>query len=60
MSARALTRSRLFEAVLRTVFRVRHPDRRQLAGPMQAGQRRRVPPIGLDPLAGLARDEARR
>ena len=42
------------------VLRIRHPDRRQLAGPVQAGQRRRVPPVGLDPLARLARDEARR
>jgi hypothetical protein len=39
------------------VLRLRHPDRRQLAGPVQPGQRRRVPPVDLDPLARPARNE---
>lgn len=42
------------------VLRIRYPDQRQLTGPMQAGECRRVPPVGLDPLTRLARDQARR
>jgi hypothetical protein len=33
------------------------PDRRELAGSMQAGQLRGVPPVGFHPVARLARDE---
>ena len=35
-------------------------DDRQFAGPVEAHQFRRVPLVGLDPLAGVTRDEARR
>jgi len=35
----------------RFVHRVRHPNRRQITGTQQPGQRRGITPIGLDPLA---------
>ena len=41
----------------RLVHRVRHPHRRQFAGPKQPRQRHRIAPVGLDPLAGLLRDQ---
>src|SRR5450755_4406004 len=44
----------------RLLRRGRHPDRRQLPGPVQPGQPARVPLIGLDPLPGPARDQRRR
>ncbi len=36
---------------------VRHPDCRQLAGPMQFGQRYRIAAVGLHPVTGPARDQ---
>jgi len=39
--------------------RIRNPDRRQFARSMQLGQVDRVPPVGLDPIARLARDQRR-
>ena len=50
-------RARPDQVAHRLVRRVGHPDRGQLAGPMQAGQRDGVAPVGLHPVAGLARDE---
>ena len=47
-------------AMVHPRFRVRHPDRRQRARPMKPGRHRRVPSIGLHPVAGLHRDEGRR
>jgi hypothetical protein len=43
----------------RLMGRIRNPDRRQFARPMQLGQVDRVPPVGLDPIARLARDQRR-
>jgi hypothetical protein len=43
----------------RLMCRVRHPDRGQFTGPMQLGEVDRIPPVGLDPLTGLARDQRR-
>ena len=40
----------------RFVLRIRHPNPGQLAGPMQAGERDRVAPVGLDPLTRPLRD----
>ena len=36
---------------------VGNPDRRQFTSPMQLGEVDRIPPVRLDPLAGLARDQ---
>ena len=47
------------EIAHRFVHGVGHPDPRQLACPMQPRQRHRIPPIGLDPLAGPPRDKGR-
>ena len=44
----------------RLMRRIRDPDRRQLAGAMQPGQRDRVAPVGLHPLACSLRHERRR
>jgi hypothetical protein len=44
----------------RFVALVRHPDRGQLASAEQPGQRDRVAPVGLDPIARLPRDQRRR
>jgi hypothetical protein len=41
----------------RLVCRVRHPDRGQLARPVQLGQAQRITPVGLHPVARLARDQ---
>ena len=43
----------------RLMGRIRNPDRRQFARSMQLGQVDRVPPVGLDPIARLARDQRR-
>jgi hypothetical protein len=43
----------------RLVRRVRHPDRRKLARTVQLRQADRVPPVGLDPVPGPARDQRR-
>ena len=43
----------------RLMSRIRNPDRRQFAGPMQLGQADRVPTIGLDPISRFARDQRR-
>ena len=43
----------------RLMSRVRRPNSRQLAGPMQPCQRDRVAPVGLDPLARPFRDQRR-
>ena len=39
--------------------RIRNPDRGQLTRPMQLGEIDRVPPVGLDPISRLARDQRR-
>jgi hypothetical protein len=44
----------------RFVRRVRHPYGGQLARPMQLRQAQRITPIGLHPVARLARDQGRR
>jgi hypothetical protein len=36
---------------------IRNPDRGQFTGAMQLGKVDRIPPIGLDPLAWLSRDQ---
>ena len=36
---------------------VRNPDRGQFTSPMQFGEIDRIPPVGLDPLTGLAWDQ---
>ena len=36
---------------------IRHPDRGQFTGAVQLGKVDRVPPVGLDPLAWLSRDQ---
>lgn len=41
----------------RLVDAVGHPDPRQLTGPKQAGQRHRIPPVGLHPVAGSTWDQ---
>ena len=38
----------------------RHGDGGELAGPVEPGQLAGVPPVGLDPIARLHRDERRR
>jgi hypothetical protein len=45
------------EIAHRLVNRVRHPHPGQLASPMQPRQRRRIPPVGLDPLSWPLRDQ---
>ena len=44
----------------RLVRRIRHPHRRELAGPVQLRQAQRITPVGLHPVARLARDQGRR
>ena len=44
----------------RLVRRVRHPNRGELAGPVQLRQAQRITPVGLHPVARLARDQGRR
>ena len=39
----------------RLALGLRHPDRRQLAGPMEPGQGGGIPPIVLDPISRAAR-----
>ena len=41
----------------RFVGLIRHPDRGQFTGAVQLGKVDRVPPVGLDPLAWLSRDQ---
>ncbi len=41
----------------RFVGLIRNPDRRQRAGAVQPCQVDRIPPVGLDPVAGLERDQ---
>src|ERR1700693_5296120 len=43
----------------RLMSRIWNPDRGQFAGPMQLGQVDRVPPVGLDPISWLPRDQRR-
>ena len=49
--------ARPHEVTHRLVDRIRHPDRRQLAGAKQPRQRHGVTAVGLDPLAGLPWDQ---
>ena len=39
------------------VRRIGNPDGGQFTGSVQLGEVDRIPPIGLDPVAGLARDQ---
>jgi hypothetical protein len=55
---RGLTRTH--EIADRLMGLVRDPDRRQFTGAVQLGEVDRIPPIGLDPLTGFARDQRRR
>ena len=48
------------EVAHRLMRRVRHPHRGELAGPVQLRQAQRVTPVGLHPVARLARDQGRR
>ena len=41
----------------RFVGLIRHPDRGQFTGAVQLGKIDRIPPVGLDPLAWLSRDQ---
>jgi len=41
----------------RLVGLIRNPDRSQFAGAVQLGKVDRIPPVGLDPLAWLSRDQ---
>ena len=43
----------------RLMGRIRNPDRRQFARPMQLGEIDRIPPVGLDPISRLAWDQRR-
>ncbi len=43
----------------RLVRRIRHPHRRQIPGPVAAGELLDIAPIGLDPVAGLHRHQRR-
>src|ERR1700735_5595397 len=43
----------------RLMGRIRDPERRELARPMQLGHADRVPAGGLDPISRLARDQRR-
>jgi len=43
----------------RLMGRIRDPDRREFARPMQLGQADRVPAVGLDPISRFARDQRR-
>ena len=36
---------------------IRHPDRGQFTGEVLLGKVDRIPPVGLDPLAWLSRDQ---
>jgi hypothetical protein len=45
------------EVAYRFMHRVRHPNRRQLTGAKQPCQRHCITPVGLDPFAGLLRDQ---
>jgi hypothetical protein len=47
------------EITHRLVRIIRHPDTRQLAGPVQLGQHDRVAPIRLHAIAGFDRNERR-
>ena len=44
----------------RLVRRVRHPNRGELARAVQLRQAQRITPVGLHPVARLARDQGRR
>ena len=52
--------SRPDQVAHRLVRRVRHPNRGELAGPVQLRQAQRITPVGLHPVARLARDQGRR
>src|SRR4051812_43740481 len=54
---RRLTRTH--EIAYRFVGLIRNPDRGQLSRPMQGGKLGRITPVGLDPIARLARDQRR-
>ncbi len=51
--------TRTHEIADRLMGLIRNPDRGQFTGPMQLGEIDRIPPVGLDPLTGLARDQRR-
>ena len=51
--------TRAYEIADRLMGRIRNPDRRQFARPMQLGQVDRIPPVGLDPISRLARNQRR-
>ena len=59
-TSRHRRRPRPHQVAERLVTGIRHPNRRELAGPVQGRQHDRVAPVRLDPLTGFARDPRRR
>jgi hypothetical protein len=51
------TRMRRREITDRLVGLIRNPDRGQFTGAVQLGKINRIPPVSLDPLAWLSRDQ---
>ena len=45
--------TRTHEIADRLMGLIRNPDRGQFTGPVQLGEVDRIPPVGLDPLAGF-------
>ena len=48
-----------YEIADRLVSWIRNPDSGQFSGAMQLGEVDRIPPVGLDPISRLARDQRR-
>jgi hypothetical protein len=51
--------ARTYEIADRLMRLIRDPDRSQFTSPMQLGEINRIPPVGLDPVARLSRDQRR-
>ena len=51
--------TRAHEIADRLMGLIRNPDRGQFAGAVQPRKIYRIPPVGLDPVTGLARDQRR-
>ena len=52
-------KTRAYEIADRLMSRIRNPDSGQFTGAMQLGEVDRIPPVGLDPISRLARDQRR-
>ena len=48
-----------YEIADRLMSLIRNPDSGQFTGAMQLGEVDRIPPVGLDPISRLARDQRR-